>query len=191
MARCINRRTCITAVALALAASAPDVPAETASIFFDQAFATAQGGTPCYGRTYDEAHLKSHTQQTVRAIEIDMAQSNASEIANTPERFELGFAVMTRKSAEWYGGVAICKAAGDQAECFLEGDGGKFKLTSAADGAVRLETGGYGLAFEGTKDFIELSGKDGDDRVFLLNPGRAECDAAEAFFNDSKSLEPG
>lgn len=159
------------------------------SPFFDTAFATAQGGKPCYGRTYDDAHLKSHPSQKVRRIEIDMDKTDSNEHENTAERFELGIAVMTTKSSEWYGNAAYCKAAEQSAECYIDGDGGKFKLTAADDGAVRLETGDYGIGFEGEKDFIELSGTAGDDRVFLLKPGREECDAATRYF-DSNSAAP-
>lgn len=153
------------------------------SPFFDTVFATAQDGKPCYGRTYDDAHLKSHPSQKVRRIEIDMDKTDSNERANTAERFELGIAVMTTKSGEWYGNAAYCKAAEQSAECYIDGDGGKFKLTAADDGAVRLETGDYGISFEGEKDFIELSGTGGDDRVFLLKPGRDECDAASRYFD--------
>ncbi len=157
-----------------------------ASDFFDVAFAGTQGGTPCYGRTYDDAHLKSHPEQLVRRIEIDMDKTDANDRVNTAERFELGMAVMTKTSSEWYGNAAICKAVADSAECFLDGDGGKFKLTAADDGALRLETGDYGIGFEGEKDFIELKATSGDDRVFLLKPGRDECDAADKHFGADK-----
>lgn len=153
------------------------------STFFDAVFANAQGGTPCYGRTYDDAHLKAHPEQKVRRIEIDMDKTNANDRVNTAENFELGMAIMTTKSSEWYGNAAFCKAADQSAECFLDGDGGKFKLTAADDGAVRLETGDYGIGFEGEKDFVEFSGSSGDDRVFLLKPGRDECNAAAKYFD--------
>lgn len=159
------------------------------SPFFDAVFAAPQDGKPCYGRTYDDAHLKSHPSQKVRRIEIDMDKTDSNERENTAERFELGIAVMTTKSSEWYGNAAYCKAAEQSAECYIDGDGGKFKLTAADDGAVRLETGDYGIGFEGEKDFIELSGTAGDDRVFLLKPGREECDAATRYF-DTDSAAP-
>ena len=155
--------------------------------FFTAIFSNVQNGKPCYGRTYDGAHLKSHPTQKVRRIEIDMDRMDANERVNTAERFELGIAVMTTNSSEWYGNAAICKAGSNSAECFLDGDGGKFKLTASKDGAVRLETGDYGIGFEGEKDYIALSGTNGDDRVFLLKPGRAECDAASAYFDEASA----
>lgn len=157
--------------------------------FFAAVFRNVQNGTPCYGRTYDDAHLKTHPAQKVRRIEIDMDRMDSNERVNTPERFELGIAVMTTKSSEWYGNAAICKAGAKSAERFLDGDGGKFKLTASNDGAVRLETGDYGIGFEGEKDYIALSGTNGDDRVFLLKPGRAECDAASAYFDEAATSD--
>jgi len=85
--------------------------AEPAGNFFDTYLANVQNGTPCYGRTYDDAHLKAHGEQKVRRIEIDMAKSQSTVRENTAESFELGIAVMTRSSTEWYGQAALCKAA--------------------------------------------------------------------------------
>ena len=155
-------------------ATAGGLRAAAKSTFFEQFFLNAQSGSPCYARTYDAAHLKDHDKQTVRSIEIELSQENVSDIPNTPERFELGFGLKVRKSDDWFTGAAICSASGDdEANCFIEGDGGRFRLTAASDGAVKLETGDYGLALEGEKDFMSISGKDGDDRVFVLTPARA------------------
>ena len=167
-----------TALLIAPASLRADNAAATPS-FFEQAFLNAQGGNPCYARAYDDAHLKDHGTQTVRAIEIEMSKDNASDIPNTHERFELGFGLKVKKSNDWFTGVAICSAGGDEANCFIEGDGGRFRLSPAAGGAVKLETGDYGIALEGEKDFMSISGKDGDDRLFVLRPApRAECEAA-------------
>ena len=179
-------RTGLVAVGTAFLA-APS--AQAADDFFTTVFAKAQGGTPCYGRTYDDAHLKSHSQQTIRRIEIDMDKADANDRLNTSENFELGIAVMTTKSSEWYGNAAYCKGGAQSAECLLDGDGGRFKLTAASDGAVRLETGDYGIGFEGEKDFIELKADSGDDRVFVLKPGRTECDAATKYFDEASKAD--
>ena len=183
-------RTSLAVIALLIPVHALAADAAPPASFFDQWFANAQGGTPCYGRSFDDAHLNAHTKQLVRRIEIDMTKSNASGIANTAERFELGFGLMLAKSAEWYGQAAICKSSEASADCFLEGDGGRFKLTPMPDGALKLETGDYGIALEGASDTIALSGSDGDDRVFLLKAARDECDAAAAFFK-SDTDKPG
>jgi hypothetical protein len=160
-------------------ALAGDAPAK--GNFYEQYFSVFKHGRLCYGRTYDDAHLIEHTEQRVRSIEIEMTKDNASGVANQPERFELGFGLMLRTSPEWYGQAAICKATDIGADCYLEGDGGLFKLTPA-DGGLRLETGDYGISLEGSKDFMSLSGTEGDDRVFLLKPSREECAAASADF---------
>ena len=66
-------------------------------------------------------------------------------------------------------------------ECFLEADGGLFRLTPTDGGGLRLKTGETGLALEGS-DAVELSGKSGEDRVFDLVPSKEECEAATTFF---------
>lgn len=172
-----------------LQSSAADDATKLASAFFDTVFANVQGGTPCYGRSYDDAHIKEHPQQNVQRIEIDFDKASAGGVVNTPERFELGFALMLTTSSEWYGQVAICKAAADSADCYLEADGGRFKLTNAGDGALKLETGNYGIVIEGSVDAASLSGSEGDDRVFVLKPAREECDAATAYFKSGTEAD--
>ena len=180
--QCVCRRafaatTVVVALSLPLAALAADT-------LFDTYFATQANGAACYGRTYDDAHLKEHPAQTVQRIEIDSEKAISDGKLNSAERFELGFAILLKSSPEWYGQNAICKTSATAMECYLEGDGGLFKLTPAEDGGLKLETGDYGIAVEGSHDSLQLSGKDGDDRVFLLNPSRDECDAAAASFKD-------
>lgn len=167
-----------------LAATAAIVPALASSALagetlFESHLAKVNGGTPCYARIYDEAHLKAHPQQRVKAIEFEMTKENASGTPNTAENFELGFGIKTTRSAGWYTGLAICKDNGAAIDCFLEGDGGRFSLTPDQDGAMRLATGDYGIALEGDKDVLELSGTEGDDKVFILTPTeRPVCEAA-------------
>ena len=158
------------------------VAATAAETLFDTYFASKANATACYGRSYDDAHLKAHPEQTVQRLEIDMTKANADGKLNTAERFELGFAILLKTSSEWYGQNAICKTSASAMECYLEGDGGLFKLMPADGGGLRLETGDYGIAIEGSHDALQLSGKDGDDRVFLLNASRGECDAAATSF---------
>lgn len=154
--------------------------AEDTQSLFDSHFAKVADGAPCYARTYDDTHLAAHPKQTVKRIEFAMNKSNPSGNANTAANFELGFGVQVTKSPEWYTGLAICKDTGGAIDCFLEGDGGRFRLTAAnKDGALKLETGDYGLAFEGANDGLEISGTEGDDKVFVLTPrAHAACEAA-------------
>ena len=150
---------------------------------FNTYFGKAQDGNVCFARTYDNAHLEKHPAQKVQIIEIDMTKDNASGKPNTPESFDLGFGLKTASSPDWYGQAAICKTEADTFSCFLQGDGGSFHLKPDGPNALRLETGDYGIAIEGSKDALTLDGKSGDDKVFILIPSRSECDAASAFFN--------
>jgi hypothetical protein len=154
----------------------------TSGDLYDRYFSNVLAGPPCFARTYDDAHFKAHPARRVRSIEIDLSKTNSDGAPNSPDRFEIGFALMLETGSEWYGQAASCKADDKQFECFLEGDGGLFRLTPIADGGLRLETGDSGLTLEGTSGTIDLSGSTGEDRAFDLLPSQGECEAARAFF---------
>lgn len=165
-------------ISLAVASNA----SATSGDLYDRYFSNVLAGRPCFARTYDDAHLKAHPAQRVRSIEVDLARANSDGTPNSSDRFELGFALMLVDNDEWYGQAASCKASDKGFDCFLEGDGGIFGLTPGGDGALRLATGDTGLTIEGKSDTVELSGTEGDDRVFDLLPSKAECDAARVYF---------
>ena len=71
---------------------------------------------------------------------------------------------------------AYCNQDGEGLDCLLEGDAGRFSLTGARNGALRLSVAPRGISFEGDRHFITLSGTSGDDRMFLLPPqDDADC----------------
>jgi hypothetical protein len=181
----LGKRTVLPVLSLLAAAAAPaptPATAMTPDSLYDRYFGNVLAGPPCFARTYDETHLKAHSAQRVQSIEIDLSKTNSDGTPNAADRFELGFALMLKTSSEWYGQAASCKASDAGFDCFLEGDGGLFKLTPLPAGGLRLETGDSGIALEGTSDTVELSGKSGDDRTFDLAPAKDECEAARAFF---------
>ncbi|HVZ05357.1 hypothetical protein [Hyphomicrobium sp.] len=150
---------------------------------YDRYFSNVLAGRPCFARTYDDTHSHAHAKQRVRSIEIDLSKANSDGMPNSSDRFALGFALMLKNGAEWYGQAASCKTSDEAFDCYLEADGGLFRLTPLADGGLRLETGDTGLSLEGAADTIELSSKEGDDRVFDLMPSKSECEAARAFLD--------
>ena len=149
-------------------------------------FAGVSAGKPCYARYYDPAHLTAHSKQTVRRIEVDFDQHRRDDkvTKNTPADFQANFGFMLKRSNEWYGEELVCKVASDHFDCYLEADGGTFRLTPAGDG-LRLEvTGGGGgtdqIVAEGI-DWGTFGGPGSDDRVFILRRAdRKLCDAAIA-----------
>ncbi|RUO98988.1 hypothetical protein [Hyphomicrobium sp.] len=160
-------------VSLAVAATSDDL--------FNTYFANVLDGRPCFARTYEDKELAAHPDQRVRAIEIDLSKANADGTPNTPDRFQLGFALMLKSGPEWIGQTASCRTNDTDFECYVSGDGGVFSLTPKDGGELRLQTGDDGLALESSDKDIEL-GKDGGDSVFDLKPSKAECQAASAFF---------
>lgn len=145
---------------------------------FNSFFANVLDGAPCYARTYDDAHLKAHPAQKVRAIEIDLAKSNPDGTPNRADRFELGFALMLTSASGWYGQTASCRTDDADFDCYMEGDGGTFQLIPRQGGGLRLEAGESGLSIESSNGSIELSGKNADDRTFDLVPSKEECKSA-------------
>lgn len=161
--------------------SAASIAIGEGSSLFDSHFANSGGGEPCYARLYTAEHLKAHPEQRVATIILDMRKANPDGVPINEENLVLGFGVQVKTSSEWYTNSAICKSAGSQIDCLVEGDGGAFTLTAAEDGALQLKSGSYGLALEGGQDTIELPAGTGDDRVFVLHPvRRSVCDAAVA-----------
>lgn len=162
--------------------SAGDAPS-----LFQSHFASQDGGAPCYARTYPAEHLKDHPEQRVARIIVDLDKTDADGKPITEAALALGFGVQLKTSPEWYTNTSVCKSAGAEISCFLEGDGGSFAITAAEDGAIKIATGSYGIAMEGSKDFIELSAGKGDDKVFILKLApQSECDAASADTADKK-----
>ncbi|MET0408180.1 MAG: hypothetical protein ABW006_07400 [Hyphomicrobium sp.] len=161
-------------VSLAMAATSDDL--------YNNYFANVLDGAPCFARTYNEKNLKDHPGQRVREIEIDLTKSNADGTPNTADRFELSFALILTSGPDWYGQNASCKTNDTDFECYLEGDGGVFRLTPQKGGGLRLETGEAGISIESSDVEIDLPGKDGIDRVFDLSPSKQECQSASAFF---------
>lgn len=166
---------------------ATPLQAEDAPTLFQSHFASVADGAPCYARSYTKEHLDAHPGQRVAKIILDMDKADPDGKPITAENLQLGFAVQLKSSPEWYANVAICKSAGDEIGCFLDGDGGRFTVTADGGAAIRIATGDYGIALEGEKDFIELPADKGDDKLFVLSPApRAECDAASADGEEAK-----
>ena len=144
-------------VALLLAAS--PVAAESPQ---DQMFGDRSA---CYLRKYSRMHLEDHPAQRVTKIAL---KRWAPERRNR-RYLVLEVTLLLRRSSEQYEGIAYCENEAGHLFCQLEGDGGSFTLEPYKDGMVRLAVTRDGMRFEGSQSFIEISGRTGDDRVFLLS----------------------
>ncbi|MCX7890183.1 MAG: hypothetical protein N2422_10745 [Rhodobacteraceae bacterium] len=149
-------RTCLAAALVAAALAGPAA-----------ARAPFAGGEGCYWRSYGAAHLAAHPAQQVTTMRLEAWSDPAAA-----GRQVLRLTVTVRGGAERPAATAYCEATGGGVlACDLEGDAGSFAAGPAPGGAVRLRVGDDGLVFEGARGFVELSGRAGDDRVFLLRPG--------------------
>jgi hypothetical protein len=125
-------------------------------------------GGVCYLRRYTADHLQSHPQQKVSALGLILYPDGDQTLAT--------LYVTVRPGQVRAMGSAYCDPDGEGLDCLMEGDAGRFSLTGARNGALRLSVAPRGISFEGERDFITLSGTSGDDRVFLLPPlGDADC----------------
>ena len=131
--------------------------------------ATSADANTCYLRQYSADHLKSHPTQQVTVIALSFASDGGDQVT-------LDLYVKLRPGRIQAMGTAYCDQDGEGLDCFMEGDAGRFSLTGAANGALRLSVALRGISFETDADFITISGTSGDDRVFLLPPlGRSAC----------------
>lgn len=117
----------------------------------------------CYLRQYSRQHLAEHPAQNVTLIALG-PETGADE-ADAPI---LRVGLMVRGDDEIYLGTAYCDGWGRRMDCVMEGDAGAFILEDAKGGAVKLTLARRGIAFEGSRRFVELAGDRGDDRVFLI-----------------------
>jgi hypothetical protein len=158
--------------------------AATSDSLYDNYFANVLGGAPCFARTYDPVQLQDHPEQRVKEIEVYLSKSNADGMPNSPDRFALDFALMTRSGSNWYGQSARCRTNDADFVCFVASDGGVFTLTPQKDGGLRFEAGDGGISVEGSQgdDGFEISGKANADEAFDLIPSHAECQSASTMF---------
>lgn len=128
----------------------------------------------CFARTYDEAHLRAHPDQTVTHFFLGDPGPGWGE-AQAPVHYNLVFGFQVVGSADTYAGVAICEPQGARAACDIEGDGGSFTVERNGAGLrIRLER----MQVEGMQDFSpDLALR--DNRVMLLGPEQSSVCRAE------------
>jgi hypothetical protein len=123
----------------------------------------------CYARDYDAAHLASHPVQRVTSLALSPDRTAVGEIY-----LWLWISGTIRGTGDRLEALAACEPIGAYLECSMEGDAGEFSIKPAANGAILLEVGPYGMTFEIGGDAVTFDPDRGDDRSFLLRP-TAEC----------------
>ncbi len=117
----------------------------------------------CFLREYGPSHLAKHPEQLVKQILLAPVPLDAP-----PGVKIFNLMVNLRGSDDYPSAIAYCKAKGKAMTCQIEGDGGSFTLTGQDRNALLLKVAASGLALEGARSTVEISGTRGDDRVFLL-----------------------
>lgn len=134
-------------------------------------FDAQAGGSACYLRRYSADHMTRHPLQQVTQIGLALYAAAEGQSILTLD-------VTVRPGPARAAGAAYCTQDGEGLDCLMEGDAGRFSLTGAKNGALRLDVAPRGISLEGGRGFITLSGTSGDDLVFLLPPlDGAQCSA--------------
>ena len=118
----------------------------------------------CYARRYTRSHLDDHPAQRV----MQMFLTRWAPERRNRRYLVLELTLVTRRPQDRFEGIAYCENEAGHLFCQLEGDGGSFTLEPYKDGRIQLAVTRDGMRFEGSREFIEISGRSGDDRVFLL-----------------------
>lgn len=125
----------------------------------------------CFQRHYDAAHLAQHPQQDV--TDISLTPAEGQQVSTS---LVVDIAVHLRGKPDGYVGSAYCEPDAAGLSCGMEGDAGAFNLVLRDRGALLLKVDPGGMSFEGTQDFLTVSGTSGDDRAFLMYPvAAADC----------------
>lgn len=128
----------------------------------------------CFARAYDEAHLRSHPDQTVTDFFLGDPGSDWAK-TQSPAHYNLAFGFQVADDTDTYSGVAICEPQGALAACDIEGDGGSFTIERNGAG-LRLRL--VRMQVEGMQDFSPDLAL-GDNRVMLLEPAPSSVCRAE------------
>ncbi len=116
----------------------------------------------CFGRYFDDAHLRGHPQQTVQ--EIFFGTLTGRPILQ----------VRLAGRQNYIYGYADCRDSGARLNCELENDQGNFSVEGRPDGTLLLRVGNRDVMLErgGEQETVLLQHDAGDDRTFLLYSGK-------------------
>lgn len=125
------------------------------------------GGTGCYRRVYDRAHLKAHPLQRTIEIEIGYRPQPADRRGTESGLVQIYLFSRYRGDAKPLAGghEAYCRPDGRTTSCSVDGDAGGFFLTPLGRRSVRLEIKDR-LTIETDTDFVDMQAS--DDRTFVL-----------------------
>lgn len=116
----------------------------------------------CFGRYYDEDHMRGHPVQTVEEIFF-------GTLTGRPM-----LQVRLKSSATYVYGFAECRGSGAVLVCDVENGQGDFTTERQGDGTLMLRIGARDVMLErgGDQEIVFLQHDSGDDRVFRLYPGK-------------------
>ncbi|MDX8450398.1 hypothetical protein [Mesorhizobium captivum] len=139
----------------------------------------------CYGRDYDDAHLKSHPDQVTQSIRvfrgpIELASFAAGgDAANWPDGADIAVSVTTRKKGAKVTQTYSCQGEADQWRCSASSKMSDFAcdisqkeifLKRGASGTMMLANPNNALAIFDLCSKVAGGKTKSDDKVYRLNP---------------------
>jgi hypothetical protein len=153
----------------------------------------------CFGRVYDQAHLKAHPQQKVTSIHVFRSLDDRKEAENwTParrqERIDMlksenpsvgvdAYVTFRDRKGYFYNSLSCSDSSDEGVMCGIDCDGGSFVLKPGNAGSIMLQNngfvliGGCGEDIEQADQVYFTPGK--DDKVFRLDKKPADVCRAE------------
>ncbi|MDX8498916.1 hypothetical protein RFM99_10820 [Mesorhizobium sp. VK4C] len=139
----------------------------------------------CYGRDYDDAHLKSHPDQVTQSIRvfrgpIELASFAAGgDTVNWPDGAEIAVSVTTRQKGAKVTQTYSCQGEADQWRCSASSKMSDFAcdisqkeifLKRGASGTMMLANPNNALAIVDLCSKVAAGKTKSDDKVYRLNP---------------------
>jgi hypothetical protein len=183
----------MSAIAAVLAANAAPAAAQTRNPVF-----TADKEA-CFGRVYDRAHMASHPDQKATSIHVfrplehrpqaenwtpDEREEEIKKFRESGETWVYAFVTFRDRRGYFHNGLTCSKETRDGVRCWIECDGGSFKLKRENANSALLTNNGFVLIGGCGQDVEEnqtvdfSAGK--DDKLFRLETKPVSACLAEA-----------
>ncbi|MBI1187225.1 MAG: hypothetical protein GC206_07830 [Alphaproteobacteria bacterium] len=96
------------------------------------------GDGACYAAAYGAAHLDAHPDQTLTAFSLQQAAEDIRTLDNDETR-HASFTFRMKGDGDLYTGIAGCDAGYPDSTCYVEGDGGEFRIRPQPNNDLAVE----------------------------------------------------
>ncbi|NWG53666.1 MAG: hypothetical protein HXY28_08110 [Hydrogenophilaceae bacterium] len=96
------------------------------------------GEGACYSAAFNAAHLEAHPDQTLTAFSLKQAGEDIRTLDNEETR-HVSFSFRLKGDSDLYAGIAGCDAGYPDSTCYVEGDGGEFRIRPLPNDDLAIE----------------------------------------------------